>query len=87
LRKERQYKERTGEEMACVLLKEQEYRILKRFYRYKIGKIDIVAKFREHFVILLSKKMQKQNWTSPVLICNCLKFGKLRMLGEHYLNH
>ena len=37
--------------------------------------------------ILLSKKVQKQNWTSPVLICNCLKFGKLRMLGEHYLNH
>tara|TARA_B100000029_G_scaffold78346_1_gene69797 strand:+ start:1332 stop:1490 length:159 start_codon:yes stop_codon:yes gene_type:complete len=50
LRKERQYKERTGEEMACVFLKEQEYRILKRFYRYKIGEIDIVAKFREHLV-------------------------------------
>ncbi len=36
--------------MACVFLKEQEYRILKRFYRYKIGEIDIVAKFREHLV-------------------------------------
>jgi len=50
LRKERQYKERTGEEMACVFLKEQEYRILKRFYRYIIAEIAIVAKLREHFV-------------------------------------
>ena len=73
--------------MACVFLKEQEYRILKRFYRYKIAEIDIVAKFREHLVFYQVKKVQKQNWTSPVLICNCLKFGKLRMLGEHYLNH
>ena len=37
--------------MACVFLKEQEYRILKRFYRYKIAEIDIVAKFREHLVL------------------------------------
>tara|TARA_B100001123_G_scaffold288695_1_gene321640 strand:+ start:321 stop:479 length:159 start_codon:yes stop_codon:yes gene_type:complete len=50
LRKERQYKERTGEEMACVFLKEQEYIILKRFYRYVIAEIYIVAKFRENLV-------------------------------------
>ena len=65
MRKERQYKERTGEEMACVFLKEREYRILKRFYRYKIGEIDIVAKFREHLVFYKVKKCRNRTGLLP----------------------
>ena len=48
--KERQHKERTGEEIACDFLKELGYSILEINYRSRIGEIDIVAKHREYLV-------------------------------------
>ena len=47
--------------MACVFLKEQEYSILERNYRPKIGDIDIFAEIREHFAFCEVKKVEKQN--------------------------
>ena len=70
--KERQHKERTGEEIACDFLKERGYSIVERDYRSRIGEIDIVAKHRE-YLVFCGKYAQKQNRTSPVFVSNCKK--------------
>ena len=65
--KERQHTGRTGEEIACVFLKEQGYSIVEHNYRYGIGKIDIVAENRDYLVLCEVKMRRNRTGLHPSL--------------------
>ena len=48
--KGRQHTGKTGEEIACDFLNEQEYSIVERNYHSRKGEIDIVTEQGEYFV-------------------------------------
>ena len=63
--KERQHTGRTGEEIACDLLKELGYSIVELNYRSRIGEIDIVAEHREYLVFCELKMRRNGTGLNP----------------------
>jgi putative endonuclease len=77
-----------GEDLACEYLKKQDYKIIERNFRCKIGEIDIVAKNKKIliFIEVKSKRsISKNNLWSPELNITNKKKIKLQNLANLYL--
>lgn len=66
-----------GEEIACVYLKKQGYKILARNYRIRGGEIDIVAKDGETLVFIEVKTRWSHEYGPPT---ESMTFWKIKAL-------
>ena len=83
LRKE---KGRLGEELAALLLAEQEYEILFRNYRCRFGEIDIIARKKGILVFVEVKTRTGNEFGEPAEAVTRSKQQKIRQTALHFLN-
>jgi len=74
-----------GEELACVFLKKQGYKILGQNFRTRGGEIDVIAKEGEMVVFVEVKTRISTEFGSPEEAIDERKQYKLAMTAEAYL--
>jgi putative endonuclease len=75
----------TGAALAVQLLREKDYEILDRNYRWARGEIDIVAKQDDTLVFVEVKTARGGNFGSPETWVDERKQQQLGMVAAHYL--
>ena len=74
-----------GEDLAADHICRQDYRILERNYRCKIGEIDIIALYEEYLIFVEVKtRAPGKMEVDPLLSMTAAKINRLRKLGEYY---
>jgi len=77
---------RWGEKKACNYLIKNNYIIIEKNYRTRIGEIDIIVKKDEKIIFVEVKTRRNNNFGIPVKAVNSLKQKKIRNIAKHYLN-
>lgn len=75
-----------GEELAIKYLLNKGYRIVERNFRTPFGEIDIIAKDKEHIVVVEVKTRHSTTFGEPQLAVNSRKQEKLKKLALYYLS-
>lgn len=57
---------RVGEEIACVYLAEQGYKVLERNFRRPWGELDIVARDKDRTLVFIEVKTMKFNGSASI---------------------
>ena len=74
-----------GEDLACKLLEEKGYEILKRNWRFSHGEIDIVAKDNDILVFIEVKTRSNLEFGPPELAVTKSKQNQIRKMASAYL--
>ncbi|VAX24653.1 hypothetical protein MNBD_IGNAVI01-1734 [hydrothermal vent metagenome] len=82
------YKQHTGdkgEDYACDLLVEKNFKIIKRNYRYGHGEIDVVAQDGDVLVFVEVKTRKNLEFGHPISGVTRAKQRQIRKIAEAYL--
>ncbi|NOX65201.1 MAG: YraN family protein [Chlorobi bacterium] len=82
------YKQHTGdkgEDYACDLLVEKNFKIIKRNYRYGHGEIDVVAQDGDVLVFVEVKTRKNLEFGYPISGVTKAKQRQIRKIAEAYL--
>ncbi len=74
-----------GEYAACVYLKKNGYKILKRNYKKSFGEIDIIAKKNEDISFVEVKTRKNEDFGRPCQAVNESKKSKIRKTAMAYI--
>ena len=77
----------SAEEIALKYLQEQDYKILKKNFKTKIGEIDIIAKQNDYIVFVEVKYRTNDYFGMPREAVNYQKQRKIRMVATQYLKY
>lgn len=77
---------RLGEEMAALMLQDQDYEILCRNYRCRFGEIDIVAMKKGVLTFIEVKSRTGTSFGEPAEAVTWSKQQKLRQTALQFLN-
>jgi len=74
-----------GEDLACVLLAEKGYKIIKRNFRFGHGEIDIVARDGETLVFVEVKTRRSEEYGTPESAITMAKQKQIIKIAKAYL--
>ena len=74
-----------GENYACDLLVEKNFKIVKRNYRYGHGEIDIIANDKDVLVFVEVKTRKNLEFGQPISAITKGKQRQIRKIAEAYL--
>ncbi|MFQ5824676.1 MAG: YraN family protein [bacterium] len=74
-----------GEEMAAEFLRNKNYEIIERNYRWARGEIDIVAKKDDMLIFVEVKTAQRDTFGPPETWVDQRKQQQIGQVAEHYL--
>ena len=74
-----------GEDLACKMLEEKGFEILKRNWRFSHGEIDIVAKDNDILVFVEVKTRSNLEFGPPELAITRSKQNQIRKMASAYL--
>lgn len=75
-----------GERIACMYLKERDYKIIERNFRRQYGEIDIVAQYKDSRIIIVEVKtmIARHNGLVPEDQLTRAKLKTLQRIGSLY---
>lgn len=74
-----------GEKAACVFLKKNGYKILKRNYKKTFGEIDIIAKCSEGISFVEVKTRESQEFGLPCEAVNNAKKNRIIKTAKNFI--
>ena len=74
-----------GEELACKFLIKNNYQIIIRNFRSKMGEIDIVAKDNDEIVFIEVKTRRQKEYGLPAEAVNKRKRTHILLVAEYFL--
>ncbi len=74
-----------GEELACGLMKDKGYEIVKRNFRFGHGEIDIIARHEGFLVFIEVKTRQNDEWGPPEAAITQAKQKQIIKIAKAYL--
>lgn len=75
---------KSGEDFACKLLEQHDYRVLDRNFHSRFGEIDIVAIDGDTLVFVEVKTRQSLRFGLPQEAVTPQKISKIKKTGEYY---
>lgn len=76
---------KNGEEKSIRFLQQQEYKILKRNYRCRLGEIDIIAQDKDYIVFVEVKTRKTKNYGLPEEAVTHHKQRQIEKVALHWL--
>lgn len=76
---------RKGEEIACEFLIKNNYKILIKNFRCKIGEIDIIAKENDEIIFVEVKTRKQKKYGLPAEAVNKRKRNHMFFVAEYFL--
>ena len=74
-----------GEMMATMYLEKQEYEIVERNFRCRLGEVDIICKKNNQIIFVEVKTRTSENFGAPSEAVNKDKKNKIRKVAALYM--